>query len=131
MMMIISILGKILLCLVIVSIMYLLSLIICVSIVVKFPHSKLGNWIRRNVITDEDLENTYKQVRNELGSYSKDLLEKKEIIVLNKTDLLEEEEVKEILKKFSKNKYSEVVTLSTLEKGSISKIKAKLLSYVS
>ena len=54
--MIISILGKILLCLVIVSIMYLLSLIICVSIVVKFPHSKLGNWIRRNVITDEDLE---------------------------------------------------------------------------
>ena len=82
-------------------------------------------------ITDEDLENKYKQVRNELGSYSKDLLEKKEIIVLNKTDLLEEEEVKEILKNFSKNKDSEVVTLSTLEKGSISKIKAKLLSYVS
>jgi GTP-binding protein len=66
-----------------------------------------------------------------LGSYSKDLLEKKEIIVLNKTDLLEEEEVKEILKNFSKNKDSEVVTLSTLEKDSISKIKAKLLSYVS
>ena len=82
-------------------------------------------------ITDEDLENTYKQVRNELGSYSKDLLEKKEIIVLNKTDLLEEEEVKEILKNFSKNKDSEVVTLSTLKKGSVSKIKAKLLSYVS
>src|SRR5210317_1090156 len=82
-------------------------------------------------ITDEDLENTYKQVRNELGSYSKDLLEKKEIIVINKTDLLEEEEVKEILKNFSKNKDSEVVTLSTLEKSSISRIKAKLLSYVS
>ena len=59
------------------------------------------------------------------------MLEKKEIIVLNKTDLLEEEEVKEILKNFSKNKDSEVVTLSTLEKGSISRIKAKLLSYVS
>ena len=82
-------------------------------------------------ITDEDLENAYKQVRTELGSYSKDLLDKKEIIVLNKTDLLEEEEVKKILEKFSKNKDSEVVTLSTLEKGSISKIKAKLLSYVS
>ena len=39
--------------------------------------------------------------------------------------------MKEILEKFSKNKESEVVTLSTLEKGSISKIKAKLLSYVS
>ena len=82
-------------------------------------------------ITNEDLENTYQQVKNELGNYSKELLKKKEIIVLNKTDLLDESEVKEIVKTFSKNKNSEVVTLSTLEKGSISKIKAKLLSYVS
>lgn len=53
---IINILSNILLYLAIVSIMYLLLLILCVSIVIKFPHSKLGNWIRRNVITDEDLE---------------------------------------------------------------------------
>ena len=33
--------------------------------------------------------------------------------------------------KVSKNKDAEVITLSTLDKGSISKIKAKLLSYVS
>jgi GTP-binding protein len=39
--------------------------------------------------------------------------------------------VKEIMKNFPKNKDSEVMTLSTLEKDSISKIKAKLLSYVS
>ena len=38
---------------------------------------------------------------------------------------------KKWLLEFSKDKESEVVTLSTLEKGSISKIKAKLLSYVS
>ena len=82
-------------------------------------------------ITNVDLENSYQQVKNELGNYSKELLKKKEIIVLNKTDLLDESEVKEIVKTFSKNKSSEVVTLSTLEKGSISKIKAKLLSYVS
>ena len=56
MMMIINMLGNILLYLVIVSIMYLLLLIICVSIVVRSPHSKLGNWIRRNLITDEDLD---------------------------------------------------------------------------
>ena len=82
-------------------------------------------------ITDENIENTYQQVKKELGSYSKKILDKKEIIVLNKTDLLDKEEVKEIVKNFSKDKESEVVTLSTLEKGSISKIKAKLLSYVS
>ena len=82
-------------------------------------------------ITDENIENTYQQVKKELGSYSKEILEKKEIIVLNKTDLLEKEEINKIVKNFSKDKDSEVVTLSTIEKESISKIKAKLLSYVS
>ncbi|MDC1280031.1 GTPase ObgE [Pelagibacteraceae bacterium] len=82
-------------------------------------------------ITDENIENTYQQVKKELGNYSKEILEKKEIIVLNKTDLLDKEEIKEIVKNFSKDKNSEVVTLSTLEKRSVSKIKAKLLSYVS
>jgi len=82
-------------------------------------------------ITNEDLENTYQQVKNELRSYSKELINKKEIIVLNKIDLLDDSKVKKIMKNFSKNKETEVVTLSTLEKNSISKIKAKLLSYVS
>ena len=39
-------------------------------------------------------------------------------------------EVKKIFDKFSKNKKSEVITLSVRNKKSISKIKAKLLSYV-
>ena len=82
-------------------------------------------------ITNENLENTYQQVKKELKNYSKELLNKKEIIVLNKTDLLNENEVKKIVKNFSKDKNSEVITLSTLEKSSISKIKAKLLLYVS
>ena len=82
-------------------------------------------------ITDENIENTYQQVKKELGSYSKEILDKKEIIVLNKTDLLDKEEIKEIVKNFSKDKECEIVTLSTQEKESISKIKAKLISYVS
>ena len=82
-------------------------------------------------ITNDDLESTYQQVKNELCNYSKELLKKKEIIVLNKTDLIEDSEVKEIMKKFKENKDSEVISLSTLNKDSISKIKAKLLSYVS
>ena len=82
-------------------------------------------------ITEKDLESTYIQVKNELKSYSKDLLKKKEIVVLNKIDLIDKDEVKKIINKFSKNKKSEIAILSTLNKKSISKIKAKLLSYVS
>ena len=81
-------------------------------------------------ITDENLENSYKQIKNELKNYSKELLKKNEIIVLNKVDLLEKKIVEKIKKKFSKNKKSEVITLSTLEKKSVTNIKAKLLSYV-
>ena len=82
-------------------------------------------------ITDENIEITYQQVKKELVSYSKKILKKKEIVVLNKIDLLNEEEIEKIVKNFSKDKDFEVVTLSTLDKESISKIKAKLLSYVS
>ena len=82
-------------------------------------------------ITNENLEKTYLQVKNELQNYSPELINKKEIIVLNKIDLLEKNKVREIIKNFSKNKNSEVIALSTLEKISVSKIKTKLLSYVS
>ena len=49
-------------------------------------------------ITENNLINSYKQVRDELGKYSKNLLKKREIIVFNKVDLLEKGEI-EIKKK--------------------------------
>ena len=45
-------------------------------------------------ITEDDLFISYNQVRKELSKYSKDLVKKKEIVVLNKTDLIDEEEKK-------------------------------------
>ena len=82
-------------------------------------------------ITEEDLDKSYDQIKKELKSYNEELIKKKEIIVLNKVDLLDKENLNDIIKKFSKNKKSEVTTLSTLSKKSVAKIKAKLLNYVS
>ena len=82
-------------------------------------------------ITNSDLKKSYNQVKIELKNYSSKLSKKKELIVLNKTDLIDKSEVQKIIKKFSKTTKSEVISLSTLEKGSLSKIKAKLISYAS
>ena len=82
-------------------------------------------------ITNTDLEKSYNQVKNELKSYSPDLLKKKELIVFNKVDLIDSDSAKEITKKFSKKLNKEIFMLSTLKKSSVSQIKAKLITYVS
>ena len=82
-------------------------------------------------ITSEDLKKSYQQVKNELKEYSNKLTKKKELIVLNKIDLIDEKEVNHIIKDFKKNTKSEVIALSTFNKSSVSKIKSKLLNYVS
>tara|TARA_Y100000589_G_C27127135_1_gene619014 strand:- start:559 stop:1542 length:984 start_codon:yes stop_codon:yes gene_type:complete len=82
-------------------------------------------------ITNKDIKKSYNQIKKELKSYNSKLFKKKELVILNKTDLIEENEIREITKKFSKAINSEVITLSTLDKKSVSNIKSKLLSYVS
>ena len=82
-------------------------------------------------ITNKNVEKSYKQVKEELKKYSSKLSKKKELIVLNKIDLIDEKEVKSIVKIFSKITKSEVTVLSTFKKKSVSKIKSKLLAYVS
>ena len=82
-------------------------------------------------ITEKNIENLYKQVRNELGKYSKDLLKKDELIVFNKIDLIDKNQLKEKKDKFSKKTKNEVLTISTFDKASITKIKSKLIKYVS
>ncbi|MBD1135772.1 GTPase ObgE, partial [Pelagibacterales bacterium SAG-MED47] len=62
---------------------------------------------------------------------SSKLVKKKELVVLNKTDLIDKNEINKIINDFSKSVKSEVITLSILEKKSISQIKAKLISYAS
>ena len=82
-------------------------------------------------ITNDDLKKSYKQVKNELKNYSSNLDKKKELIILNKTDLIDKKDLDKIIKDFSKNIKSEVISMTTLQKVSVSKIKAKLISYAS
>ena len=82
-------------------------------------------------ITEDDLFISYNQVRKELSKYSKDLVKKKEIVVLNKTDLIDEEEKKEKVKKLKNKLKKNIFLMSTMDKKSVSDIKSKLVNYVS
>ena len=44
-------------------------------------------------LTEENLFNSYKKIKLELSNYDKNLIKKKEIIFLNKSDLLEVDEI--------------------------------------
>ena len=81
-------------------------------------------------ISDDDLIKSYKQIRRELGEYSKELLRKKEIIVLNKIDLLSKEDLKIKKKKFEEKLRKKTIELSTLDKKLINKLKIRLLKNV-
>ena len=81
-------------------------------------------------ISDDDLIKSYKQIRRELGEYSKELLRKKEIIVLNKIDLLSKEDLKIKKKKFEEKLRKKIIELSTLDKKLVNKLKKILLKNV-
>ena len=81
-------------------------------------------------VTEKDLIRSYKQIRAELGKYSKSLLKKNEIIVLNKIDLIDKKNLDSKKKILSAKIKKKIYDLSTLDKSKISKIKSKLLEYV-
>ena len=82
-------------------------------------------------ISEKNLVNSYSQVRDEMAKYSSELLKKQEIIVFNKTDLLDEEEKNKKIKEFDEIIKKPTFETSTLDKKSVSDIKSKLLNYVS
>lgn len=63
--------------------------------------STLIHLIDCSVSADEIIEN-YKTIRNELKLYNEEILEKPEIVVFNKIDLVDEKELKQKVSKFKK-----------------------------
>lgn len=79
--------------------------------------------------SQEDVVTAYKTIRSELGLYSKTLLEKPEIILLTKTDLIPEKDVKSklaTLKKLNKN----VTSVTIYDDKSIQELEGVLKKYI-
>ena len=82
-------------------------------------------------INEEDLVSSYKQVRNELKNYGKELIKKKEIIIFNKIDLLQKKNIDKKVKDFEIKIKKKTFKMSTIQSTSVSNIKSKLINYVS
>ena len=75
------------------------------------------------------LEN-YSKVRKELFKYSNRLTKKKEIIVFNKIDMVNNEEINKKIDIFNKKVKKKIYTISALKHKGLKTIKEILVSYV-
>jgi len=80
-------------------------------------------------VTDENPEKTYKIVREEFKNYNEMLLQKPEIILFTKTDLVDQKVVDKQVKLFKKT-HKTVLSSSLYDEESIAKLRDTLISYL-
>ena len=80
-------------------------------------------------VSENNLLNSYKKIKLELSNYDKDLIKKKEIIFFNKSDLLDENEIKKKLDEFKKKVKTSYEVVSVYSNKDIEKIKKLLIEY--
>ncbi|OJW47569.1 MAG: GTPase ObgE [Alphaproteobacteria bacterium 41-28] len=80
--------------------------------------------------TLEDVVGAYKIIRHELELYGQDLVEKPEVLALNKCDALTEEATAEKSKALKKVTGKEVFTMSSLSRQGVPQVLDRLLSYI-
>ena len=73
-------------------------------------------------LENENPMKAYKEIRKELGAYDKALLEKKEVIILTKTDIMTDEKKIEKIKKEFEKLGGVVLTLSLYDDKSVKKL---------
>ncbi len=81
-------------------------------------------------ITNNNLLEDYSKVRKELFKYSNKLTKKKEIIVFNKIDMVNNEEINKKIDIFNKKVKKKIYTISALKHKGLKTIKEILVSYV-
>jgi len=78
-------------------------------------------------LTENDLISSYKKIKLELTRYDKKLEKKKEIIFFNKSDLINNEDIKKKLNEFKKKIKSKYEIISVFSNKDIQKIKKILI----
>ena len=80
-------------------------------------------------ITNDNLLENYSKVRKELFKYSNQLTKKREIIVFNKIDMIDDKEINKRIDVFSKKIKKEIYTISALKHKGLNVIKKILVNY--
>ena len=81
-------------------------------------------------ITNDNLLENYSKIRKELFKYSNKLIKKREIIVFNKIDLVDDKEINKKIKVFRKKIKKKIFSISALEHKGLKTIKRTLVNYV-
>jgi len=81
-------------------------------------------------ITEKNILDSYQKIRKELSKYSNNILKKREIIIFNKIDMIENMEIKEKIKNFRKKIKKQTYEISILQNKGLTNIKKILVSYV-
>jgi len=81
-------------------------------------------------ITDEDILENYLKIRKELSKYSNNLLKKKEIIVFNKIDIININEINEKINFFKKKIKKNIYKISVTQSKGLSTLKKLLIKNV-
>ena len=81
-------------------------------------------------ITDEDILENYLKIRKELSKYSSNLLKKKEIIVFNKIDMINVNEIKKKINTFKKKIKKNIYKISVVQNKGLINIKKLLINNV-
>ncbi|MDO9231801.1 MAG: Obg family GTPase CgtA [bacterium] len=78
-------------------------------------------------LESDDILRDYKVIRKELGKYNSELLEKKELILFTKSDLIDPKDLAKQMKKFQAKNKCEVIPVSIHNFEEIEMLKKKLL----
>lgn len=91
-------------------------------------HVRRTNTLVHLIASDElDHIDTYKVIRKELEAFDSEMMKKEEIVLLSKTDLVSEDEVKNIISKFKKELNLDVTPITILEDLSVKNFGDKLV----